>query len=147
MPYAIYVQFDLGIEPCPMCIFQRIAFIAMAIFFLIGALQNPKTTGRKVYSLLVLLGSCAGIAIAARHLWVQHLPPNPLAGCTPGWNYMVQNFPIGKTLQMAFTGSADCSEVNWTFLGLAMPFWTLVCYVFLGVGAIWAGFRSRSGRP
>lgn len=141
LAYAYYVQFALEIEPCPMCIFQRIAFIFMGLFFLIGALHGPRTTGRKVYALFVFGGACAGIAIAARHLWVQHLPPDPMAGCAPGFNYMIENFPISKTLKMAFTGSADCSVVNWTFAGLSMPFWTMVCYVLIGAGALWAGFR------
>lgn len=141
LAYAYYVQFNLGIEPCPLCIFQRLATIAMGVFFLIGALHNPRAGGRRVYALLVLLGAGAGVAIAAYHLWVQQQPPNPLAGCTPGWNYMVENFPISKVLKMAFQGQADCAEVNWTFLGLAMPFWTLVAFVALGAGALWAGFR------
>lgn len=141
LAYAYYVQFALEIEPCPMCIFQRIAFIFMGLFFLIGAIHGPRTTGRKVYALLVFGGACAGIAIAARHLWVQHLPPDPMAGCAPGFNYMIENFPISKTLKMAFTGSADCSVVNWTFAGLSMPFWTMVCYALIGAGALWAGFR------
>jgi disulfide bond formation protein DsbB len=143
LAYAYYVQFALGVEPCPMCIFQRIAFIAMGLVFLIGAIHGPRATGRRVYALLLLLGAAAGVGIAARHLWVQHLPPDPMAGCAPGWNYMIENFPLSKTLKLAFTGSADCSQVSWTFLGLSMPFWTLVCYVLLGVGALWAGFRRR----
>jgi len=101
-----------------LCIFQRIALLAAALFFLIGAIHNPGRTGRRAYSLLVLASACAGVAIAARHVWVQHQPPDPMAGCAPGWNYMISNFPIGKTLQMVFTGHGDCAEVNWTFAGL-----------------------------
>ena len=141
--YAIYVQFELGIEPCPMCIFQRIVFIVMAILFLVGAIQSPRARGRRVYALLLLLSACIGIGIAARHLWVQHQPPDLMAGCAPGWNYMIANFPFSKTLKMAFTGSADCAQVSWTFLRLSMPFWSLLCYVLLGAGALWAGFRQR----
>lgn len=141
--YALYVQFALGIEPCPMCIFQRIALIVMALFFLAGAVHGPGERGRKAYALLILLAAAAGVAIAARHLWVQHLPPDPFAGCAPGWNYMVENFPISKALKMAFTGSADCSQVSWTLFGVSMPGWTLLCYVLLGGGALWAGFRRR----
>ena len=141
--YALYVQFADGIEPCPMCIFQRIAYIFMGLFFLAGAVHAPRERGRKTYALLILLAACAGVAIAARHLWVQHQPPDPLAGCAPGWNYMVENFPLSKALKMAFTGNADCAQITWTWLGLSMPFWTLVCYVLLGAGALWAGFRRR----
>lgn len=144
--YAFYSQFQLGIEPCPLCIFQRIAMECAGLFFLIGALHAPAERGRRVYGLLVLLAAACGVAIAAYHLWVQHQPPDPMAGCTPGWNYMVENFPIGKVLKMAFTGHADCAEVNWTLLGLSMPFWTLVAFALLGAGAIWAAFRARSAR-
>ena len=144
--YAYYSQFQLGIEPCPLCIFQRIAFIVMGIFFLIGALHDPGRSGRRGYGLLVLLAAAAGAAIAVYHIWVQHQPPDPMAGCAPGFNYMVENFPISKVLKMAFTGHADCAEVNWTLLGLSMPFWTLVSYVVIGAGAVWAAFRRREGR-
>jgi disulfide bond formation protein DsbB len=143
LAYAYYVQFELGIEPCPMCIFQRIVFIVMAILFLVGAIQNPQARGRRVYALLLVLTAGIGVGIAARHLWVQHQPPDLMAGCAPGWNYMISNFPISKALKMAFTGSADCAQVSWTFLDLSMPFWTLVCYVLLGAGALWVGFRQR----
>lgn len=147
MVYAYYVQFDLGIEPCPLCIFQRIAVIAMGIFFLLGGVHAPRGAGRgrRAYALLVLLAAAAGAAIAGYHLWVQHLPPDPMAACTPGWNYWVENYSLryawSKTIANAFTGHADCAVVNWTFLGLAMPFWTLVSFIGLGIAAIWAGFR------
>lgn len=147
LAYAYFVQFQLGIEPCPLCIFQRLAFIAMGLFFLAGAIHAPRVTGRRVYGLLVLLGATVGAGIAIYHMWVQHRGPDPMAGCTPGWNYMVENYSLryawSKTLEHAFTGHADCAEINWTLLGLAMPFWTLVSYVLLGAGAVWAGFRRR----
>jgi disulfide bond formation protein DsbB len=144
LAYAYYEQFAIGVEPCPMCIFQRIAFIVMALLFAAGAIHDPGPTGRRVYALLVFVAAAIGAGIAARHIWVQHLPPDPFAGCAPGWNYMVSNFPIGKTLKLAFTGSADCSQVNWSFLGLSMPGWTLICYVLLGLGALWSGLRRRA---
>ena len=142
--YALYVQFALEIEPCPMCIFQRIVFIVMGIIFLVAAIQNPREKGRKSYGLILLLAAFVGIGIAARHIWVQHQPPDPFAGCAPGWNYMISNFPLSKTLKMAFTGSADCSQITWTFLGFSMPVWTLICYALLGAGALWAGLRRRA---
>jgi disulfide bond formation protein DsbB len=147
MAYAYYVQFDLGIEPCTWCIFQRLAVIAIGLTFLIGALHNPNSLGRRVYALLALCGACAGMAMAGHHIWLQHQPPDPLAGCVPGWNYWVENYSLeyawSKTIQQAFVGHADCAEVNWTFLGLAMPFWTLVSFAVLGISAVWTGFRKR----
>ena len=143
MTYAYYEQFAMAVEPKPLCIFQRIVVIVMGIVFLIGAIQNPGPSGRRIYGILELLTAFVGVGIAAQHIWVQHQPPDPFAGCAPGWNYMVNNFPISKVLKMAFTGSADCSQINWTFLTLPMPEWTLICFVLLGAGAAYAGFRKR----
>lgn len=143
LAYAYYVQFALGVEPCPMCIFQRIVFISMGIVFLVGAIQSPGVKGRRNYAGLLALVACIGVGIAARHLWVQHQPPNPMVGCAPGWNYMVSNFPIGKTLRMAFTGTADCAKVSWPILGLSMPFWSMLSFLLLGAGALWAGLHKR----
>ena len=143
MTYAYYEQFAMAVEPCPLCIFQRIVVIVMGIVFLVGAIQNPGASGRRIYGILQLLTAFVGVGIASRHIWVQHQPPDPFAGCAPGWNYMVSNFPISKVLKMAFTGSADCSQINWTFLSLSMPEWTLICFVLLGAGATYAGFRKR----
>lgn len=138
--YALYAQFDLGVEPCPLCIFQRIAFAFMALWFLVGGLHAPRGGGRRAYAVLVLLGALAGVAIAGRHLWLQSLPPDQVPSCGPGLAYMLDAFPLAKTVKMVFTGSGECAAVNWRFLGLTMPFWTLVWYVLLGA---WAPLAAR----
>ena len=131
LAYALYSQYQLNVDPCPLCIFQ------------IGALHGPTGAGRRVYALLILLAGLAGIAIAARHLWLQHLPKDQVPDCGPGLSYMLDAFPIGKTLKMVFTGSGECAEINWTLFGLSMPGWTLISYVLLSLGALWAGFRRE----
>jgi disulfide bond formation protein DsbB len=144
LAYAIFEQFQMGIEPCPKCIFQRIAFIAMALFFLAGAAHGPRATGRRVYAVLVAIAAAAGSIVAVRHLMVQFGPHDPLLeGCGPGLNYLLDAFPLAEAVKKAFMASGDCGEINWTFLGLNMPAWTLVCYLLLGAGALWAGFRRR----
>ena len=144
LAYAIFEQFQMGIEPCPKCIFQRIAFIAMALFFLTAAAHGPRATGRRVYAVLVAIAATAGSIVAVRHLMVQFGPHDPLLeGCGPGLNYLLDAFPLAEAVKKAFMASGDCGEINWTFLGLTMPGWTLVCYLLLGAGALWAGFRRR----
>jgi protein dithiol:quinone oxidoreductase len=144
LAYAFYEQFQMHVEPCPMCIFQRLAFIGMGIFFLIGALHSPGAKGRRVYAILVAIMALVGAGVAINHLRMQLTPHDPmLGGCGPGLAYMLDAFPIGEALKKAFTGSGDCGEINWIFLGITMPGWTLICYVILGAGAVWAGFRKR----
>lgn len=144
LAYAIFEQFQIGIEPCPKCIFQRIAFIAMGIFFLIGSLHGPGAAGRRVYSILVAISAAVGAVIAVRHLYVQLTPHDPLMeGCGPGLNYLLDSFPIAEAVKKAFMASGDCGEINWSLLGITMPGWTLIWFVLLGAGALWAGFRQR----
>lgn len=144
LAYAIFEQFQMGIEPCPKCIFQRIAFMAMAVFFLAGAAHGPRAIGRRVYALLVAAAAVVGAVVAIRHLMVQFGPHDPLLeGCGPGLNYLLDAFPLAEAVKKAFMASGDCGEINWSFLGLTMPGWTLVCYLLLGAGALWAGFRRR----
>jgi disulfide bond formation protein DsbB len=144
LAYALFEQFQMGVEPCPKCIFQRIAFMAMALLFLAGALHGPGATGRRIYSVLVAIAAAVGSVIAVRHLYVQLTPHDPLMeGCGPGLNYLLVSFPLAEAVKKAFMASGDCGEVSWTFLGLTMPAWTLVCYILLGAGALWAGWRRR----
>src|SRR5215469_15229670 len=80
--FALYAEHVLGMEPCPLCIFQRVGFLFMAIFFLVGALHAPRSGGRWFYTGLVLLGALFGLAVAGRHLWTQSLPPDQqMAAC------------------------------------------------------------------
>lgn len=141
--YALYAQYRMFLDPCPLCIFQRVVFMVMGAVFLLGALHGPRGWGRKVYGVLVFLASMVGVGIAGRHVWLQSLPPGDVPACGPGLEYMMEAFPLSKTLSMVFTGSGECANVDWSFVGLSMPAWTLICYVLLGAGALWAGFRRR----
>lgn len=150
LAYALFEQFKMGLEPCPKCIFQRIAFMGMAVFFFAGAAHGPGRTGRRIYALLVGVCAAVGAVVAVRHVMVQLLPQDPmLSGCGPGLNYLMDAFPVTEAIKRAFMATGDCGEVDWTFLGLTMPAWTLIWYVALAVAALWAGFQRRelAARP
>ena len=142
--YALYVQYQMFLEPCPLCVFQRVAFLAAAAVFLLGLLHNPARTGRRVYGALAALATLAGAAIAGRHVWLQSLPPEEVPACGPGLAYMLDAFPLSRALSMVFTGSGECANVDWSFLGLSMPAWTLFWFLALALLALWAGFRRRA---
>lgn len=139
---------QMGIIPCPKCMFQRGAFVGMGFFFLLGALQGPGAVGRRVYAVLVAAFAATGAVIAVEHLWMQMNPPDPLmGGCGMDFYTLFDNrFPLAQAIQKAFMASGDCSESSWRLLGLTMPGWTLICFVLLGGGALWAGFRRRADR-
>ena len=141
--YALYVQHRMFLDPCPLCIFQRVAFLGVALVMLVGLVHNPGRIGRRVYGLLALLPAAAGVGIAGRHVWLQSLPPEEVPACGPGLEYMLEAFPLSRALSMVFTGSGECANVDWQFLGLSMPAWTLLWFVALAGLALWAGFRRR----
>ena len=144
--YALYVQHGMFMMPCPLCILQRVAFFFMGVVFLLGALHGPRGGGRKVYAILVTLGGIVGGFIAGRHVWLTTLPPDEVPACGPGLGFMLDTFPLSKTLQMVLTGSGECAKVDWTFLGLNMPAWCLIWFAGLSLFALIAGWR-KPARP
>jgi len=140
--FALYSEHAWGLIPCPLCIFQRIGFLLMAAFFLVGALHAPRGGGRVVYSGGVLVSALFGICVAARHLWIQSLPADQVPSCGPPLDYMFSAFPFARVLKLVFTGSGECAKVE-PILGLPMPAWSLLWFVVLAALAIVATRRRR----
>jgi protein dithiol:quinone oxidoreductase len=143
--YAWYAQSVLGLEPCPLCIFQRIGIALIGALFLLAALQNPLRWGARVYGVLLLLAALATIGVAGRHVWIQSQPPGTVASCGASLGYMVQIFPVGTVIRKVLTGSGECARVTWRFLGLTMPAWVLIAAACLGILAMLANFGPRGG--
>lgn len=134
--YGFYLQHALFLDPCPLCIFQRLAFMWIGVVSLLACMHNPGSKGFRVYSGFVLLGTLAGSAIAGRHVWLQSLPPDQVPDCGMGLNYMFETLPFAEVLSEVFYGSGECAEISWAFLGLSMPAWTLLWYIGLAIATI-----------
>lgn len=126
-----YFQFVDGLEPCPLCISQRIGILLTGIVFLIAAIHNPGPSGIKRYAILGVITALAGGSVSVRHVWLQHLPPDQVPECGPGLEYVLQNFPLFDIVKMMLSGTGDCAKVDWTFLGMSMPAWTLIAFLML----------------
>ncbi|MBI2223814.1 MAG: disulfide bond formation protein B [Betaproteobacteria bacterium] len=141
--FALYLQYYEYQNPCPLCILQRIAFIAMMVVFLAGAIHGPRRTGAIIYSTLLVIIAAIGAGIATRHVWLQHLPKDQVPECGPGLEYMLNRFPLTQALEKVFRGSGECAEVGWTFLTLSIAEWSLAWFVLLGVLAVYIGAAAR----
>lgn len=142
--FALFSQFQWGLEPCPLCIFQRVAFAALGVVFLLGALHGPKgRAGRSAWGVLALVAALAGVAVAGNHVRLQMMPADQVPACGPGLDYMMEMLPVTGVIQKVMTGSGECADVDWSFLGLSMPAWSLVWFVLLGAWVAWAAFRRR----
>ena len=141
MAYALYAEHVLMLMPCPLCVFQRMAVIALGIVFLVASIQNPAGAGRRVYAALVLLAAGAGVSVAGRHVWLQNLPADQVPSCGPGFEYIIDSFPLADALKMIFTGSGECASIDWQFLGLSMPAWVLIAVGITGLAGVWNNLR------
>ena len=145
MGFALYTQHILLLDPCPLCVFQRVAVIGLGAFFLIAALHNPAGWARRVYAFFMGIVALFGIGVAGWHFRLQNLPPDEVPSCGPGLDYMLENFPLRDALSMVFKGSGECADVVWSFLGLSMPGWVLVSLVVVGGAGLWNNLANRRG--
>lgn len=142
--FALYIQQKHGLEPCPLCISQRIAFMALGVVFLVAALHNPGQMGRRVYGVLQFVAAAAGAGIAARHIWIQANPDKVMSECGVGFDYLFESFPMQRALQLIFQGTGECSTIDWTWLGMTIPQLSLLAFGLLGLYAILLAFVKRT---
>ena len=142
MAFALYLEHVQGLEPCPLCVFQRVGLIGLGIFSLIALLHHPKGNGlRRGYAFLGTLSILWSAGVAARHVWLQNLPPEKVPSCGPGLDYLVDVLPMKTVLQQVLSGSGECAVVDWTFLGQSLPVWSLVFFSGLAMISIWQLLR------
>jgi disulfide bond formation protein DsbB len=142
LSYAYYLQYVELQNPCPLCMVQRVAFYALAAVFLLAALHGPARRGTVLYGLAAFVVAALGAAVAARHVWLQHLPADKVPACGPGLEYMLKKFPLADVLTKVLAGSGECAEAGWKFLGLTIAGWSLFWLVALGVFALYLAFRK-----
>lgn len=144
MAFALYAQHVMGLEPCPLCIFQRVAVMAVGVLALLAALWNPSgKAGGGIAGGLVALAALGGAGVAGWHVRLQHLPADQVPACGPGLDYMVETMPFSAMLAKVFRGSGECAEVTWRLLGLSMPEWTLMFFVGIIVVAVLLALKRR----
>ena len=137
MATALWLQHVEGLEPCPLCVLQRGAVIALGVLMLAGAIHDPATVGRRVYGVMIGIAAIAGAAVAGRHVWLQSLPPGQAPECGPGLEYMLGAFPLTEVIELVLRGSGECAEVHWTFLSLSIPEWTLLMFIAFAIFGLW----------
>ena len=145
--FAVFMQLRMGLEPCPLCIYQRLAFAALGLVALLGFLHGPiDRAGRWTYVVLGLLPCLIGAGVAARHVWVQSLPPDVMSSCGPPLSFLAETMGPLEVFRTVLTGTANCGDIDWTFLGLTMPMWCLAWFVLLAVWLLMAPSAVRGRR-
>jgi disulfide bond formation protein DsbB len=144
LAYAYYAQFVLHLEPCPLCIFQRVGVFASGLVFLIAAVHDPVSWGRRLYASLLALAALGTMGVAVRHLYIQSLPEGSVPACGASLDFMLKVFSLSEVLVKVLTGSGECAKVTWRFLGLPMPGWVLITALALCVYGLWINLRRQA---
>lgn len=134
---AFYMEYVMGLVPCALCLAQRIA-LGLTLFAAALVLFTPRW-GRALSALLMVIVSGSGVALAGRQIWLQSLPPDQVPDCGPDIYFMLDRFPLTDSIRAMLLGTGNCAEVQWTFLSLSIPQWTViwfVAYAFVGIFAL-----------
>jgi len=143
LAFGYYLQFAVGIQPCPLCIIQRLLLLAVGIAFLAAALHHPAgRMGAGIYGGVAALLAAVGVAVAGRHVWLQHIPADQRPACGPALDYLLSTFGPVDGLRRILRGSGECGVVDWTLLSFSIPEWTLVAFLAFALGAVWLARRA-----
>lgn len=139
---AFYMEYQMGLEPCPLCMLQRIVFFCVGLVSLVSALNRSENWRRSCAWFVVVLSSI-GSALAIRHLYLQNLPADELPACLPGLNYMFEVFPWQEIVQAMVMGTGECGDVSWTLFGISIPGWTLIAFVSMALVNLIIAMRPK----
>jgi disulfide bond formation protein DsbB len=141
MLFAAWLEHGVGLNPCPLCITQRVFVVAGGLVALLAALHGAGALGRRVYAGLGVLLAIGGGAVSARHVWLQSLPEDQVPACGPSLEYMLETLPFRETLSMVMMGDGNCADVHWTFLGMSIPLQTLLLFAAIALINLWQLLR------
>lgn len=145
MAYGLYTEHFQGLIPCPLCMTQRFFYVLTGVTALLAVIHNPGVTGVRLYGLISALFSIGGGIFAGRQVWLQHLPEDQVPACGPSLEYMFDVMPFSEALRTLMMGDGNCAEVQWTFVGLSMPEWSLIWFAGLGLAGL--GLALLAARP
>jgi disulfide bond formation protein DsbB len=126
---AYYFEYVMYLDPCPLCVMQRIAVLLVGLVSLSGFILGLEGIKQKVHAALLFVTASFGLFVAGRHMWIQSLPADQVPTCGPSLEYMVDTLPWAEVLTVMLRGNGNCAETQWSFIGLSMPTWVLVWFV------------------
>ena len=143
LAFGYYLQYFDSQDPCPLCLVQRGFYYLVLATFALAALHGPRKLPHRIYCGLAAAFALGGFGVAARQVWLQHLPADQVPACGPDLFFMMENFPLSRTIEKLFKGSGQCAEVTWKFLGLSIAEWSLAWFAGLAAYALWLGIRRN----
>jgi disulfide bond formation protein DsbB len=146
--FAYYFEYALELEPCPLCIMQRVAVFMVGLGCIIGALtSNIRFRTHIVIAIWIFSSSIFGIWLADHHRWLQGLPADLVPSCGPSLDYMIKSFPLSDIIRLLLRGNGSCAKVSWSFLSLSMPVWVEIFFILFSLASLIGLYQIIRGRP
>jgi len=144
---AYYFEYQMFLEPCPLCIVQRIATLGIGVGCLLAFFARNTRWPQIAALLFTLMSGVFGTWVANRHIWIQGLPEDQVPACGPSLDYMMEILPINELITFMLQGSGSCADVAWQFVGMSMPEWTRVIFIAFTLVTLLGLARAWSTKP
>ena len=137
---AYFMQYIMGLSPCYLCITQRFFIAIIGLFSLLAFIHNK---GPKIYGLIVAFSALIGGYFASKQLWLQSLPPEKIPACGPPVDYLFDSFNVSEAIKILIQGDGNCAAVQWTFIGISIPGWSLICFIAIVILSVLKIIRNN----
>lgn len=145
---AYYFEYVMFLDPCPLCMVQRLATLLTGLGFLAAFIAAPARNRHWLTAALLftLAAALFGWWAADHHVWLQGLPAEEVPACGPSFDYLLETLPLSELLGLMLQGNGNCAEISWMFLGLSMPEWLRLWFIGFTAAIVWALTRTLQQR-
>lgn len=136
-------QYVLGMNPCVLCILQRLCVLAIGLLAIVTAFSSQSSKfARSLSALLIAAPAIYGAGVAAYQIWLQSLPPGTAPSCGAPWTFRLRDWPLFDWFEPIVRGFGNCAEPDYLF-GVALPIWSILYFGFVVLLLLWAWLKTR----
>lgn len=140
-------QYVFGMNPCVMCIQQRVALMAVALMAWAMLLLDLNYVNRKIAALLAIAAPAAfGLYIAVKQIYLQSLPIMEQPSCGAPWTFRLRGAPFFEFYEPIIRGTGACGEV-YKVLGVPLAWWSAAFFIAVLILLILSLWVSSQPEP
>ncbi|GKW51948.1 disulfide bond formation protein B [Pseudoalteromonas sp. NCCP-2140] len=129
---ALFFQYNMGLEPCIMCIYQRTAVLGLLAAGVMGAINPQNMVVRLVAFATWGVSAIWGYFIAKEHIAMQNNTDPFAFSCAFEPNFP-SFMPLHEWIPSFFAATGDCGNIDWQFASMSMPAWMEVIFAAFSV--------------
>ncbi|MDO4640472.1 MAG: disulfide bond formation protein B [Neisseria sp.] len=139
---SFFAQYVMGLNPCPLCILQRVAVISVTLVAALTLLLPTKRKGWRITAAgLISIPALWGLGVAIYQIWLQSLPETERPSCGAPWTFRLHDWPLFDLWEPVIRGFGDCGVREYV-MGIPLPVWSLMFFGFVLIW-VWAAIRYK----